>query len=139
MSLILKSVIHFTDGRIDDKNASNLYLGVHPNKLKGPYALQPFARLLGNIVSVEPIENNAIDESYNSMYEAANGIPITFIFHPAYEETDFLFLSRRTSNQLSKVGIVPNDFTLTVEIQTVKNGLLSKKVYPKAEVHDNVG
>ncbi len=137
MSLILKSVLHYTDGMIKDKSASNLYLFVHPSKLKGPYGLMPLSRVSGIIVSAEPSKANEEDESYNSMYEAVSGIPISMIFHPAYETRDFLYITKHTSQQLSKVGIVPNDYTLTVEITNVKSGLLSRKVYPKAQVHDN--
>lgn len=137
MSLILKSTLRYTDGRIDSKNASNLYLYVHPGKLKGPYALKPFAGVSGKIVSAEPSQQSREDESFNSMYEVVSGLPITFIFHPAYETKDYLYLSKSASKQLSKVGIVPNDYVLTVEIDMVKNGMLSKRVYPQAQVYDN--
>jgi len=137
MSLILRSVLHYTDGLIIDKSASNLYLFVRPNKLKGPYGLEPMCRVSGNIVSAEPSKTNQEEEPYNSMYEAVNGLPISMIFYPAYESRDYLYITRHTSNQLNKVGIVPNDYTITVEIKSVKNGLLSKKVYPKAVVNDN--
>lgn len=137
MSLILRAVLHYTDGLISDKSASNLYLHVHPGKLKGPYGLKPLTHVSGNIVSAEPSLVNEEEESFNSMYEAVSGIPISMIFQPAYEVKDFLYLTKHSSGQLSKVGIVPNDFTLTVEISSVKNGLLSRKVYPKAQVHDS--
>lgn len=136
MSLTLKSTLHYTDGTISDKNASNLYLYVHPNKLKSPYGLKALNGVFGKIISAEPSVNNKEDETYNSMYESVSGIPIALIFHPAYESKDFLYLTKRVSKQLSKVGIIPNDFALTVEIDSVKTGLLSKKVYPQAQVYD---
>ena len=138
MSLTLKSVLHYTDGVINNKSASNLFLFVHPNKLKSPYSLKPSDGVFGKIISVEPNEIlGKEDESFNSLYESANDISISMIFHPAYETKDFLYLTKHTSNQLSKVGIIPEEFTIAVEIEYVKSGIFPKKVYPKAQVYDN--
>ena len=137
MSLTLKSTIHFTDGVIGDKNASNLFLYVHPNKLKNPYALKSLNGVFGKIISAEPSGKSGEFETYNTMYESVGGLPTFMIFHPAYEHKDFLYLTKRTTKQLSKVGIIPNEFALTVEIETVKSGLFARKVYPQAQVYDN--
>lgn len=137
MSLILKSMLRFTDGKVNKRNVSNLYLQVRPSKLRGPYDLKPLAEVEGKIISAEPLESENLDDSYNSMYESVNGTSIEFIYHPAYEIKDFLFLTKQAQNRLIKVGVVPDKFILTVEINRVKSGLMSKKVYPLAQVHDN--
>lgn len=136
MTLTLKSTLRSTDGVVGRKSASNLFLFIDPNKLRNPYALKPLTDVFGKIISAEPSKINLEEETYNTMYESVSGLSVLMIFHPAYNDKDYLYLSKRTSRKLSTVGIIPNEFSLTVEIESFKSGLLSKKVYPKAQVYD---
>ena len=136
MSLILKSTLKYTDGKIQGRDASNTYLQVSPDKLRGPYALSVYARVQGRIMDVNPLDNVLEDESYAPMYSSLAGLDVEFIFYPAYNLKDYLFFSTRAQKKLNKVGVVPGQFVITVEISTVKSGLLSKKVYPMAKIFD---
>lgn len=137
MSLVLKSVIKYSDGKMNTRDASNSYLEISPDKLRGPYGLNPNSRVMAKVVSVEPADADVDEESFNSMYNSLSGLPIEFIFYPAYKSKDYLFLSRKNQKQFNKVGVIPNRFVVTVEIGAVKSGLFSKKVYPMAKIIDD--
>ncbi len=137
MSLILKSMLRYTDGKIQRRDASNSYLQVSPDKLRGPYALSVNARVQGKIIEVNPADNISLDESYVPMHSSLSGVEVEFIFYPAYNIKDYLFFSTKAQKKLNKVGVVPGQFVITVEISTVKDGLLSKKVYPMAKIFDS--
>jgi hypothetical protein len=79
-------------------------------------------------MDVNPLDNVLEDESYAPMYSSLAGLDVEFIFYPAYNLKDYLFFSSRAQKKLNKVGVVPGQFVITVEINTVKNGFLSKKV-----------
>ena len=137
MVLILKSKIRYTDGTPNVKNCSKIYLHVDPKKFKGTYDVKPLSVVNGKIVSAEPAEDSDIYDNGNYLYETVSGLPISFIFHPAYEIRDFLFISKKSYSKLSKVGIIPDRFVLTVEILSLQGKLKNRKVYPKAQVYDN--
>lgn len=137
MVLILKSKIHYTDGTPQLKTCSKIYLYVDPKKLKGTYDVKPLSLVYGKIVSAEPAEDLDVSDNGNYMYETVSGLPISFIFQPAYEIKDFLFLSKNSYSKLSKVGIIPDRFVLTVEILSIQGRLKNRKIYPEAQVYDN--
>lgn len=137
MSLILKSTLKYTDGKLQRRDASNSYLQVSPDKLRGPYSLSINAQVQGRIIDVNPLDITSEDESYTPMYGSLAGLDVEFIFYPAYNVKDYLFFSTKAQKKLNKVGVVPANFVITVEITTVKNGFLSKKVYPMAKIFDS--
>lgn len=137
MTLILKSRIHYSDGTPQVKNCSKMYLYVDPRKLRGTYDVRPLAFILAKIISAEPADDTGLNEYGNYLYETVSGLPISFIFQPAYEIKDFLFISKSSYDKLSRVGIIPDRFVLTVEISAIKGSLTNRKIYPKAQVYDN--
>lgn len=136
MVLTVRSLLHYSEGKPSNKNASHIYIYVSPSKLRGPYNLKQDTMIFGQIVSAEPVTEE--EENFqNTMYDAVSGVPVSMLLQPAYELKDYLFLSRSSNNKLNKVGIVPEQFVLTVEISHIDAAFVKRKVYPKAHITDD--
>ena len=134
MSLILKSMLRYADGRMLRRDASNIFLQISPAKLRGPYSLASNTKVQGIIIDVDPREGFSPDESFVPLIHSLSGQEVEFIFQQAFSDKDYLFFSTKAQKKLNKVGVIPGQFFLTVEILSVKTSVLNKKVYPKAKV-----
>ncbi|MEM0139650.1 MAG: hypothetical protein QXZ44_03450 [Ferroplasma sp.] len=139
MSLSVKTLIRISDQKIENAEASKVYLKV-PKKLLNMYDIKLGCIMNGEIEEVRRLLNEESDNIPEIRTDAKNysqfvGTKLRMFFLSGKDDSDYLFFTRQFSARLTSYAIFPNDYIIKIKFNMVACGWKHIKLYSETSVN----
>lgn len=134
MTLVLTGILHHFNSEIKNKNISENYVNISKKILKYNYKIHDGCIVRGEITEI----NQAAGDTRESEMprEALNHLNVGLIYFEGKDDKDYLFLTKKLWNEIVGFAILPEEYELTLELDSIECGWRKTKLFDKGRVTD---